>query len=172
MAEIGRSTAAHTTGNTQSERDIERLLTNWGDFIAFLPGYLPAGYPVQPMFKEYVAGYNIETRSRRSPENVDAAEALDPILATLSERDISCLICAYVLRLSSRKAATLLSTVESHTHIQDSQRRKLKCNHSTYAEWLSTARVNAELRITYATGIELDRKPVYGMKKVATRKIS
>lgn len=155
MADIGKSTSAHSIQQTQSGRDNERLLRNWGNWLSSIDHPGPSGYGVQPMFREYVAGYRLSS-GRMSPENPDKAARLDRIIAQLPSRDVHCLICHYVLRLSSRRAARLLSEVEDTRRNARNNRDKLNCTNRTYTAWLEEAFSNFDTIIMFASGIDLD----------------
>lgn len=161
MADIGRSTAAHESRDTQSGRNLERLLRNWGNWVSCIPqpGSLEVTLP--PMFKDYVAGYRISTDGR-TPENVDKAERLDRVLTTLTDKDKACLVLGYVMRLSDRKSASFLTRYDE----VNGYGGKYKCTDKTFSSWLTTAENNAETKITFAEGIDLDREPAYGIRKV------
>ncbi len=164
MADIGRSTAAHESRDTQSGRNLERLLRNWGNWVSCIPQPGSLEITLPPMFKDYVAGYRISTDGR-TPENVDKAERLDRVLTTLADRDKACLILHYVMKLSDKKASSFLKRYDEANGYKD----KYTCSDKTYASWLTIAENNAETKIMFAEGIDLDREPVYGLRKVLRR---
>ena len=144
MADIGKSTTVHTRNDTQSARYIERLLINWGDWQSYIKAPSSSGYGLQPMFKDYIAGYR-DIKPSRACLYPDAAQSLDRTLSELSERDIMCLYCHYSLELSSRKAATLMCAIEDERSFgRKRDKKRLRCNHTTFLKWIDVAIDNAE----------------------------
>jgi len=170
MADVGKSTTGHSKEDTESQRRIERMLVNWGNWLATVEQPGPGEYAIQPMFKEYIAGYRVVSE-RRSAEDAEKAEMLDRTLARLDEKDISCLICNYVLRFNSRQASRFLKEVESHVPGQPRRKgRSVAVTDRGYVERLNVAVTNAEIAVAYATGLDLTDSQLYGAKRVVARK--
>lgn len=125
MADVGRSTAAHAEGNVESHAIVARL-ENWGAWQRSLPADGPGLYPAQPMFRDVVDRYR-ETFAKDPYNATDAEELEAHISNNLSIRHMLCLQMRFILKLSSRRAAGLMS------------RQGHPCSHPTYLNWLDDA---------------------------------
>ena len=125
MADVGRSTAAHAEGDVDTHAMLARL-ENWGAWQRSLPADGPGLYPPSPMFKDVVDRYR-ETFAP-SPYDADDAKVVEKLVAdTLSIRHVFCLELRFILQISSRKAADIMS------------RQGHQCAHTTYRRWLDEA---------------------------------
>lgn len=147
MADVGRSTSAHAAPASASGRNVDRWLRNWGAWLASLPPDAMLAIPISPMFRAYIAGYRLIS-PRRSPEDVDAAEGMDMLVATLTPPHVACLICHYVLELSSRRAARLLVELDAERTASARPGPALGCGRQTYLSRLDEAVDEVERRLT------------------------
>ena len=138
MADVGRSTAAHAEGDVDTHAMLARL-ENWGAWQRSLPADGPGMYPPSPMFKDVVDRYR-ETFAP-SPYDADDAKVVEKLAADeLSIRHVLCLNLRFVLRISSRKAAGIMS------------RQGHPCTHTTYRVWVESA-------VNKLSIVELNRAP-------------
>lgn len=125
MADIGRSSAAHADGDAGTHEMLARL-ENWGSWQRSLPADGPSVYPRQPMFKDVIDRYR-ETFAP-SPYDMDDAEEIEALATRiLSGREIRCMELRFILRVSSRRAAGIMS------------RQGHYCTHTTYLAWVDGA---------------------------------
>jgi len=125
MADIGRSTAAHAEGQADTHAMVARL-ENWGSWQRSLPADGPGLFPRSPMFKDVVDRYR-ETFAP-SPYDCEDGEQIEALVArVLSIRQILCLQLRFIIRVSSRRAAGIIS-IQGHP-----------CTHTTYRVWVEDA---------------------------------
>lgn len=151
MVDIGKSTSSHSAQN-QSERDLIRLLTNWGNWISSLSDPCTSGVAAQPMFREYVAGYRNSSESRTA-ENPDIAERLDGVIARMPIKCKACFILSYAMDLSDLKAIRFLKRYDEANHMNG----ELTCTNKTYKVWLGNAENDLAKKLTFAEGFSLDK---------------
>ncbi len=130
MADVGRSTAAHASGNASTHGIIARL-ENWGAWQMALAGDGPKDIPPSPMFKDAVDRYR-ENKSMPAFDVIDAQRLEKMIAQRLGVRHQLCLQLRFIARMSSRRASNLLS------------RGGYTCSHTTYITWLDDAISNIQ----------------------------
>ncbi len=101
-------------------------LENWGAWQIALSDDGPKDVPLCPMFKDAVDRYR-ENKSMPAFNSVDAELLEKKIAQHLGVRQQLCLQLRFIARISSRRAANLLS------------RGGYECSHTTYITWLDDA---------------------------------